>query len=128
MTSKRSFIVTAEDNGKYLIHNLPQDETIRHAVREELSKVQAPLEAIDEKLRERKAKLQTVLIEEQETEPAYDSLIDLLSTVEFRISQSKPLSAVWQEISEQTQDQKVDIKLINKLNFSLLCSCYSLCG
>ncbi len=78
-------------------------------VREELSKVYSPVEAIDEKLRERKAKLQNILVEEQDTKPAYENFIDLLSAVEYQVNSEKPLSAVWQELSEQVQGQRVSL-------------------
>ncbi len=120
ITSKRSFIITAEDNSKFLIRNLPEDETIRPALREELSKVYAPLEGVEEKLRERKAKLLNVLVEEQETKPAFDSLVDSLSSVETRVSREKPLSAVWQELSEQVQDQKVGLNSLFHARFVIM--------
>ena len=86
---------------------LPDDDVIKPDLREEVTKINSALDDVEEKLRERKRKLQRVLVEEQDTKKAHDNFVDFLSTIEFRVNSEKPLATEWLKFSEQTDDQKV---------------------
>ena len=89
------------------MHMLPDDDVIKPELREEVTKINSALDDVEEKLRERKRKLQRVLVEEQDTKEAHDNFVDFLSTIEFRVNSEKPLVTEWLKLSEQTQEQKV---------------------
>ena len=107
LANKRTSVAVSEDDSKWLVRMLPDDDVIKPELREEVTKINSALDDAEEKLRERKRKLQRVLVEEPDTKKAHDSFVDFLSTIEFRVNSEKVLATEWQKLSEQTQEQRV---------------------
>ena len=112
---QRTNVLSAEDNGKWLTENCPQDRTMRPAVREELSKMNTSLDDLENKLQDRLNKLNNAVLQGQELDESLKDLNDKLSSIDFQRQHQKPVSPVWPETVKQQQEQNELVKEVGSL-------------
>ena len=117
MACQRTSVVSAEESGKWLTDNCPDDRNMRPDVRTALSKVYTPLDILEAKLKERKSKLENAVMRGQEFDKSFNDITDRVSSIEFQLHRQKAVSADWSEVVKQQQDQKTLVKEIISLKY-----------
>ena len=103
-------VLSAEDDGKWLTDNCPQDRSMRPGVREELSKMHSALDAVEAKLQDRLNKLNNAVMQGQEFDESFNDINDKLGSMDFQTKRQKPVSPVWPETVKQQQEQNDLVK------------------
>jgi len=103
-------VLGAEDDGKWLTDNCPQDRSMRPGVREELSKMHSALDAVEAKLQDRLNKLNNAVMQGQEFDESFSDINDKLGSMDFQTKRQKPVSPVWPETVKQQQEQNDLVK------------------
>ena len=112
---QRTSVVGAEENSKWLTDNSPDDREMRPNVRNALSKVYTALDSIDNKLADRKTKLNNAVMRGQEFDASFNDINEKIASVEFQAQRKKPVSPFWPETLKQQQEQKEALKEISSL-------------
>ena len=111
---QRTNVLGAEENGKWLTENCPQDRTMRPGVREELSKMNTALDDLENKLQDRLNKLNNAVLQGQELDESLKDVTDKLDSIDFQRQRQKPVSPVWPDTVKQQQEQNELVKEVDK--------------
>lgn len=106
LTKKRAALVKADDESKWLVR-VSKDASLKGDLKEDVTKVTTSLEDLEQRLREKKAKLQRFIGDEQRPENVYDDLVDLISPIEFNMQNEEPTSLDVEDVTRRSQTQKV---------------------
>lgn len=126
MADRRAMVITAEESGRWLIDNCPEDMTMRADVRKSLSKIDTALVGIEERLSDQKAKLENTVMQNEEFMKSYYKVSDKVSSIEFQVSRQHVISLDWNELSKQHLEAKnlsQEVASVKHLFQHLLFSC-----
>ena len=108
LTNKRAIVVNADDESKWMLR-ISKDSALKRDLNDDVTKANSSLDDLEETLREKKNKLQRLVVDDEARENAYETLVDLLAPLEFKLQQQRHFSLDRQDIAQRSQSQKVPL-------------------
>ena len=103
----RTKLEILEEIMHYLIETEKDDPTLVAEIRDKFSSVEEPFERLHSKVLQRQARLQNVIIQNQDFQLSLSEAQDQLNEFERNIAELQPISAVYEVALQQKEEHEV---------------------